>query len=169
MLFRSVRETGLVFDIPDDFTTLSWERSGYWDSYPDNSLSGNKGRTELLTPTTVRYGERPTQPWSRDTHDYYYWSDAGANCNAPLTMTAKAMKENVYYYTLSSSLFPGTLSVISKTADVACRLSKNGNGDMSLHADNKWDYPEIAWGNYCKALPALPCYGEIHLMLGNRR
>lgn len=164
-----VRETGLVFDIPDDFTTLSWERSGYWDSYPDNSLSGNKGRTELLNPTTVRYGERPTQPWSRDTHDYYYWSDAGANCNAPLTMTAKAMKENVYYYTLSSCLFPGTLSVISKTADVACRLSKNGNGEMSLHADNKWDYPEIAWGNYCKALPALPCYGEIHLMLGDRR
>lgn len=37
---------------------------------------------------------------------------------------------------------------------------------MTLYADNRWDYPEIAWGNYCKAIPALPCHGQLRLVLG---
>lgn len=162
-----VRETGLMFTLPDSFTSLAWERDGYWDCYPDNSMSPGKGTVQLLNPAVVSYGQRPEQPWSLDTHDYYYWADAGADCDRPLTMAAKAMKENIHYYTLSSSGQPATLSVVSKSGDIACRLNKNSSGQLRLFTDNRWDYPEIAWGNYCKALPALPCYGEIHLTLGN--
>ena len=36
---------------------------------------------------------------------------------------------------------------------------------VTLYDNNRWDYPEIAWGNYCKTLEALPCYGEIKMLL----
>jgi len=32
-----------------------------------------------------------------------------------------------------------------------------------LYINNRWDYPEIAWGNYCKTLEAVPCYGEMKI------
>ena len=80
-------------------------------------------------------------------------------------MAAKAMKENIEIYTLSGAC---NLSVISPKADVACRLATASDNSISLYADNRWDYPEIAWGNYCKTLEALPCHGSIRLLLGHK-
>ncbi len=162
-----LRETGLSFRLPDTYTTLSWEREGYWDSYPDHSMSGNSATVELYNPYVPAYGETPRQEWADDTHNYYYWSDSGAVCSHPLTMAAKAMKENIYWYTLRQRDGHPSLSVVSPDAGVACRLSKSADDTLTLFTDNRWDYPEIAWGNYCKALPALPCYGHISLSLGN--
>lgn len=36
---------------------------------------------------------------------------------------------------------------------------------LILYADNHWDYPEIAWGNYCRAMSPLPCHAGITLIL----
>ncbi|WP_294592209.1 hypothetical protein [uncultured Rikenella sp.] len=113
------------------------------------------------------YGSRPEQEWARDTHNYYYWADKGAVCDKPLTRVAKALKENIYWYTLNQGRELPSLSVVSPDAEVACRISKNASGVLTLFADNRWNYPEIAWGNYCKALTALPCYGQIRIILGN--
>lgn len=54
---------------------------------------------------------------------------------------------------------------MSRDASVACRLDKPDGNGLYLYADNRWDYPEIAWGNYCKTLEALPCYGSITMQL----
>lgn len=162
-----LRETGLAFHLTDDMEQLEWKRKGYWNYYPEGELGGNEGKALLYNSHVPAYGEHPGQPWAMDTHNYYYWADAGAPCAKPLTQIAKGMKENIYHYTLQAGGKKDGhgISVISKDASVACRINKTADGIMRLYTDNRWDYPEIAWGNYCKTLEALPCYGRICLML----
>lgn len=161
-----LREAGLAFQLADKFDRLSWKRRGYWDCYPKDAMSGNEGTVPLYNASVPAYGQRPDGPWAMDTHNYYYWSDAGANCSSPLTQAAKAMKENIYFYSLlADGDSEQALSVLAPDASVACRLYKQDNGQLTLYANNRWDYPEIAWGNYCKQLPALPCFGRIILQL----
>jgi len=158
-----LRETGLSFYLPERLDYLQWERKGMWSCYPEGAFAGNTGETSLYNPKQVRYGENPAQPWSADTHNYYYWADAGANCDRPLTQMAKGMKENIYRYTLSATGGGEGLTVCSPDASLACRTSKRGDGQLMLYINNRWDYPEIAWGNYCKTLEAVPCYGEMKI------
>lgn len=161
-----LRETGLAFRLPAQWDSITWKRRGYWNYYPTGAFAGNEGRVSLYASKQAAYGQTPVQPWQDDTHDYYYWADAGANCKQPLTQAAKGMKENIYHYTLSSSDTEAhRLSVLSTDASVACRINKQDNGQLYLYANNRWDYPEIAWGNYCKKLEALPCYGQINLSI----
>ena len=157
------RETGLLFYLPETFDRLSWKRKGHWSYYPAGEFAGNEGSTSLYNPNKVAYGIRPDQPWSDDTHNYYYWADAGANCERPLTQKAKGMKENIFFYTLSPAA-GNALSVVSSDASVACRTNKRADGQLLLYVNNRWDYPEIAWGNYCKTLEANPCYGRIEIV-----
>lgn len=158
-----LRETGLSFYLPERLDYLQWERKGMWSCYPEGAFAGNTGETSLYNPKQVRYGENPAQPWSADTHNYYYWADAGANCDRPLTQMAKGMKENIYRYTLSATGGGAGLTVCSPDASLACRTSKRGDGQLMLYINNRWDYPEIAWGNYCKTLEAVSCYGEMKI------
>lgn len=158
-----LRETGLSFYLPERLDYLQWERKGMWSCYPEGAFAGNTGETSLYNPKQVRYGENPAQPWSADTHNYYYWADAGANCDCPLTQMAKGMKENIYRYTLSATGVKAGLTVCLPDASLACRTSKRGDGQLMLYINNRWDYPEIAWGNYCKTLEAVPCYGEMKI------
>ena len=158
-----LRETGLSFYLPERLDYLQWERKGMWSCYPEGAFAGNTGETSLYNPKQVRYGENPAQPWLADTHNYYYWADAGTNCDRPLTQMAKGMKENIYRYTLSATGGGAGLTVCSSDASLACRTSKRGDGQLKLYINNRWDYPEIAWGNYCKTLEVVPCYGEMKI------
>ena len=158
-----LRETGLSFYLPERLDYLQWERKGMWSYYPEGAFAGNTGETSLYNPKQVRYGENPAQPWLADTHNYYYWADAGTNCDRPLTQMAKGMKENIYRYTLSATGGGAGLTVCSSDASLACRTSKRGDGQLMLYINNRWDYPEIAWGNYCKTLEVVPCYGEMKI------
>lgn len=160
-----LRETGLSFYLPNAVQQLDWKRKGYWNYYPEGEFAGNEGSTSLYNKVRPAYGERPTQPWQTDTHNYFYWADAGANCKQPLTQMAKGMKENIHYYTLSTVAGGHQLSVVSKDASVACRINKRPDEQLILYTNNRWDYPEIAWGNYCKTLEAVPCYGQINITM----
>ena len=161
-----LRETGLSFHLADAIQQLDWKRKGYWNYYPEKAFAGNEGKTALYISKQAAYGKEPLQPWGDDTHNYYYWADAGANCRYPLTQTAKGMKENIYYYTLSTaSPSIHQLSVLSTDASVACRINKQPDDQLILYVNNCWDYPEIAWGNFCKTLEALPCFGKIKMRL----
>lgn len=162
-----LRETGLLFYMPNTIQQLEWKRSGYWSYYPKGELSANDGSTPLYNQRHPLYSQRPEQPWTADTHNYFYWADMGTNCKQPLTQIAKGMKENIYYYTLlaDTTAKATQLSVISENASVACRINKRSDEQLILYTSNQWDYPEIAWGNYCKTLEALPCYGSIRLRI----
>ena len=128
-----LRETGLSFYLPERLDYLQWERKGMWSCYPEGAFAGNTGETSLYNPKQVRYGENPAQPWSADTHNYYYWADAGANCDCPLTQMAKGMKENIYRYTLSATGVKAGLTVCSPDASLACRTSKRRRAVDALH------------------------------------
>lgn len=159
-----LRETGLKFYMADNFTSLKWKRNAYWNYYPENEFAGNTGETNLYNSKQAKFGERPTQDWHQDTHNYFYWGDKGARSNNPLTQKAKGMKENVYYYTLYGNDKNSLLSVVSEQANTACRMDRNEDEQLMLYINNQWDYPEIAWGNYCKQLEASPCYGTISIV-----
>lgn len=161
-----LRETGLAFRLTDAVQKLEWQRKGYWDCYPDGAFAGNEGQTSLYESRQAAYGAQPVQPWQDDTHEYYYWADAGTDSRKPLTRQAKGMKENIRWYTLSTAGDDGhALSVVSPDASLACRLHRGAGERLTLYVDNRWDYPEIAWGNYCKTLEALPCLGRMQMTL----
>lgn len=157
-----LREVGIKYYMPNDLDRLNWKRDGYWNYYPEGEFAGNEGSADLYKSKQAAYGEKPTQGWDQDTHNYYYWSDKGARSEHPLTNKAKSMKENAFYYTLSSGKST-RVSVIAPKGDVACRIDRMEGEQVILFVNNKWDYPEIAWGNYCKTLEASPCNGAITL------
>lgn len=159
-----LRESGLKFYLPAAFNKLNWVRKGYWSSYPEGDFAGNRGTVSLYNDKVVPYGTDPAQSWNLDTHNYYYFADAGAICNRPLTNIAKGMKENIFSYTLTAGQ-QGTLSVVSSSAALACRLNKPVGEQLILYINNRWDYPEIAWGDYCKALDVTPNFGRIMIRL----
>lgn len=157
-----LRESGLKFIMPDKFTSLEWNRNGYWTTYPTGDISGNNDKTELYASTVTPYGAEPKNAWSDDTHNYYYFANRGATTDNPLKVRAKAMKENITNYTLSND--KASLKVVSNGA-VACRLSKPQDNQLIMHINNRWDYPEIAWGDYCKTIGASPNFGKIVIKL----
>jgi hypothetical protein len=159
-----LRESGLKFYLADAIEHLQWKRNGYWCNYPANDFAGNEGEAPFYSNLQAPYGKPPTQPWHLDTHNYFYWADTGAGSSRPLTQAAKGMKENVYFYTLSTKE-QQSLSVISSDASVACRTDRLTNEQLTLYVNNRWDYPEIAWGNYCKNIQITPCHGRITLLV----
>ena len=160
-----LRETGIAFHLSDAIDHLKWKRRGMWSCYPADAMAGNEGDAPLFQSQQAAYGQRPTQPWADDTRNYYYWADAGANCSRPLTQRAKSMKEHIYYYTLTATGHAGALSVCSPAATLACRMDTRSDGQVILYINDRWDYPEIAWGNYCQTLEASPCAGRMEIQL----
>ena len=159
-----LREAGLKFYLPKTVENLDWKRNGYWNFYPEGEFAGNSGNASLYESRQAAYSQKPVQNWAQDTHNYYYWADAGANCAKPLTLKAKGMKENIYWYTLSDNSKQTNLSILSSDAALACRMDKRADEQLILFINNRWDYPEIAWGNYCKLLEAVPNYGTITVL-----
>lgn len=160
-----LREQGVSFVLPSSADSLHWERDGYWDCYPEYAVAGNKGAVSLSASDQAGYGRAPVQRWGRDTREYYYWSDRGAACETPLTREAKGMKENIYYYTVSMQGGRHSVSAVSRSGSIACRMDRGADEKLVMHINNRWDYPEIAWGNYCRQEEALPCYGTVTLIL----
>lgn len=158
-----LREAGLKFYVPQAIDSVKWSRQGYWSYYPEANFAGNQGAAPLYNKREVAYGEDPAQSWNLDTRNYYYFADRGANCQQPLTNIAKGMKENICSYTLERS--KGSLTVKSDGAELAARINKRADEQLILYVNNRWDYPEIAWGDYCKSLDVTPCYGRIMIQL----
>ena len=75
------------------------------------------------------------------------------------------MKENIYEYILTSDKASHLLGVTSAGGDLGCRMNKTPEDKLILYVDNRWDYPEIAWGDYCKELEVIPVSGTVKLHL----
>lgn len=159
-----LRETGLQFRLPASMEQLSYKRRGYWDSYPADAMSSNQAKLQIYGRNQASYRVRPENSWSLDSKDYYYWADKGAAVDNPLNFAAKSMKENIYFYKLTAQSGAG-ICVVSPDASVSCRLNNDSGNGTIMYVDNKWDYPEIAWGNYCKAASPLPCHGSVTIRL----
>lgn len=159
-----LREAGLKFHLADNFKELQWIRNGYWSYYPADNFASNNGKAPLYNTKQVKYGEHPSQPWAMDTHNYYYFADKGAICKTPLTNKAKGMKEHIYLYQLISQK-ANKLNIYSEYGLLGCRMNKTSEDKLILYINNRWDYPEIAWGDFCKELEVTPVYGSIQIQL----
>lgn len=155
-------ESGISFYISDRINKIDWKRNGYWCNYPENSIAANEGTADLTYAQYNQYGKNNSS-WIFDTHNYFYWGNAGSNCLNPLTNIAKGLKEYIYYYTLSSP--QNKLSVTSSNASIACRINRQADNNLVLYINNRWDYPDIAWGNYCTRIKSLPCSGTVSIVL----
>lgn len=159
-----LRESGLKFYLSPLSDKLSWERKGYWSYYPEDNFSGNWGSTPLYNSRKVEYGEDSNQQWNDDDRNYYYFANRGAICDKPLINRAKGMKENSYIYSVSTAN-RNSIICYSPSASIACRMNKDVEDNLILYVNNRWDYPEIAWGDYCKALDVFPNYGKTTIYL----
>jgi beta-galactosidase/beta-glucuronidase len=163
---RELREAGLAFALPDTAARLQWRRKGHWSFYPAGAFAGNEGDIDLYASRQAGYGRTPLpdQPWHHDTHEYFYWGDAGvpAGVARPLTRQAKGMKENILTYAVATAS-GAAVTARSDTAAVACRLGRTAEDGLTLFVNNRWDYPDIAWGNIAKRLPPEPCEGVVEL------
>mgnify|MGYP001344392234 CR=1 FL=1 len=159
-----LRESGLKFYLADAIEHLQWKRNGYWSYYPPNAFAGNEGNVPFYNDGQAPYGKKPIQPWHLDTHSFFYWGEAGAESSKPLTQTIKGMKENLYFYTLSTENKHG-FTVVSADASLACRTNRLADEQLVVYVNNRWDYPEIRWNNYCKNIENTPCYGRIKIIL----
>ena len=67
------RQVGLVFTLPHDCETFSWERQGYWDVYPEDHIGRLKGTvkaSEGFEATSVGPRTKPDHPWRLDNLPY---------------------------------------------------------------------------------------------------
>ena len=159
-----LRESGLKFHLADAIDHLQWKRKGYWSYYPENDFAGNEGEASFYNNQQAPYRGKPVLDWQFDTHNYYYWADAGAGSSNPITQMARGMKENIYSYTLTTK-DKHSFSVVSSDASVACRTDRLPSEKLVLFTNNRWDYPEIAWGNFSKNIDIVPCHGRITIAL----
>ncbi len=67
------RQVGLVFTLPRECETFSWERQGFWDVYPDDHiarLEGTVKASEGFEATSVGPRTQATHPWRLDKLPY---------------------------------------------------------------------------------------------------
>lgn len=63
------RQWGMVFDAPNSFNTLFWDRKGRWTSYPDKHIGRTNGEAPLFyegVPNKINPREEPLWNWSMD-------------------------------------------------------------------------------------------------------
>ncbi|MDL2256150.1 beta-galactosidase [Parabacteroides sp. OttesenSCG-928-G06] len=161
-----LRESGLRFVVNPAMERLQWKRKGYFSTYPANDLGALEGDVSLYASTPLVYREKPLHDWADDDTDFYYWGLEREKNNRWLTNQAKAMKENIYNYSLSKA--GNKVSVLSRQGAMACRTNWNEKGELVLYVNSQWDYPELGWGNYTKGVRLTPSYDVFTLKLGHQ-
>ncbi len=138
-----IQEAGLKF-ITGDFKELDWERNTYFTASPENGLGSSVGKVILDEKPEMNYREKPQHPWSMDTKGFFYF---GLKEKLPYTNVARALKENIYSYSLKTA-GNSSIKVLSDGVQ-ACRFDKI-NGANTLLINEFWDYNSLLWGNYAK-------------------
>jgi hypothetical protein len=67
------RQVGLVFSLPRECESFSWQRNGYWDVYPEDHIARLKGTvkaSEGFEATSVGPRTKPNHPWRLDNLPY---------------------------------------------------------------------------------------------------
>lgn len=153
---KLIEEAGIKFITGEMFKTLTWNRNPYFTVYPENHLSGTSGSVELNNIPKMSYREKPEHQWEMDSKNYYYF---GLDKNLPYTNIVRALKENIYSYSLKTEK-NSQIKIISDGKQ-ACRFDKIDN-ENTLIINDEWDYTSLLWGNYMKQVKMKPRFsGEI--------
>ncbi|MBI9062852.1 MAG: hypothetical protein JEZ14_12780 [Marinilabiliaceae bacterium] len=159
---KFVQEIGVKFLTGDNFTTLSWDREGYFTAYPEDDPGRAKGQADLTLKTKMNYRQKPNHSWELDTKGYYYF---GLDEVLPYTNIVRALKENIYSYSLQTAKH-SKLEVLSE-GEQACRFDRIA-GENTLIINDQWDYTSLGWGNYYKRIKAdAKAAGQLVMILSN--
>jgi hypothetical protein len=160
LLNNGLSEVGIYYVLSDKIDKTSWERNGLWSSYPKNHIGRNRG-TALKHRHNGNeiYGQRPDWPWSLDTKNFFLngRDDSGYQC----TQDFRAMRENIWYL---SAILKDTKSRVRVESDgrVAARLKVIKDKNINLVINNRWNYPQLGWGNYMeKPVMIYPGYSNV--------
>ncbi len=143
---KTIQAAGLKFLTGDKFQSISWVREGYFTAYPDGNLGSNAGKAELTNKPQMTYRKKPDHTWELDSKGFYYF---GLESELPYTNIVRGLKENIYSYTLKTSLNNG-IQIYSKGKQAA-RFDEI-KGKNTLIVNELWDYNSLLWGNYSKQI-----------------
>ncbi len=142
---KTVQEAGLKFIVGENFEKLTWDREAYFTDYPENHLGRPVGEVDINLKPEMKYREKLQHEWEMDSKGFYYF---GLNEKLPYTNMVRALKENIYSYSLKTEI---SKIEIKSTGNQACRFDKI-NGENNLIINNQWDYNSLLWGNYMKLI-----------------
>jgi len=145
-----VAELGISWELHDEFDNLAWKCRTYWSSYPGGHLGSPKGNMALYnTGSTEEYRVQPENLWSMDTRNYFLFGKDKSRQIVGMTNIVKALKENIYYYSLSGSKSHKEVTVLSE-GRLGCRVRATEEHVLELIINNLWDYIDLNWGNYTR-------------------
>jgi len=155
---KNIQEVGLKFLCRDSFQTLAWDRNSYFTVYPKGDLGSRTGEVNLKEKPEMKYREKPQHSWEMDTKGFYYF---GLEEELPYTNIIRALKENIYSYSLKTKANSG-INIYSDGTQ-ACRFDKIDGGN-TLIINDQWDYNSLLWGNYSKQIKSEgEFYGKVVL------
>lgn len=141
-------DIGVGVPVASDLDKISWDRKGYWTTYPEEHMSALKGTAKKVYNSTESFGIKPNFEVSHSMSDYFLTKkDPAVLYKAEMSASGiyRAKKENIYNYTVSGDA--GALNVISDGKQAA-KMNVNKDGGQQLLVSDKWDYWTISWGNY---------------------
>jgi len=141
-------DIGVGVPVASDLDKISWDRKGYWTTYPEEHMSALKGTAKKVYNSTESFGIKPNFEVSHSMSDYFLTKkDPAVLYKAEMSASGiyRAKKENIYNYTISGDA--GALNVISDGKQAA-KMNVNKDGGQQLLVSDKWDYWTISWGNY---------------------
>lgn len=141
-------DIGVGVPVASDLDKISWDRKGYWTTYPEGHMSALKGMAKKVYNSTESFGIKPNFEVSHSMSDYFLTKkDPAVLYKAEMSASGiyRAKKENIYSYTVSGD--GGALNVISDGKQAA-KMNVNKDGGQQLLVSDKWDYWTISWGNY---------------------
>ena len=139
-------EVGIYYILSDKIDKTSWERNGLWSFYPKDHIGRNRGTAlKIRQQGNETYNQAPDWPWSLDMKNFFLngRDDLGYQC----TQDFRAMRENIWFL---SAILKDTPSRVRVESDgrIAARLKVLENKRIQLFINNRWNYPQLGWGNY---------------------
>jgi hypothetical protein len=159
-------DIGIEAPVAASLDQLSWDRKGYWSTYPVDHMSALQGKTKRNNHLKESYRVRPSYPVAQSMTDYYlrHSIDPG-KAALPAAEGYRAKKENILSYIVSEQGRAGAIRVVSD-GNQAAKMNIAADGKQSLLVSDKWDYWSLAWGNYQgKRNPSRKVQGTVQLII----
>ncbi|MCH5719250.1 DUF4981 domain-containing protein [Niabella hibiscisoli] len=138
-------DIGVGIPVTTAFDKISWNRKGYWSTYPKGHVSALTGSAAKRTNSKEVYGLRPGFEVAQSMRDFILTKGKEAlyRVDLPSTEIYRAKKENIYSYTVS-----GGKTAISVFSDGkhAAKMNVQKDGSQQLLVSDKWDYWTLSWG-----------------------
>ena len=145
---ENLYELGLSIPLAPDADRVCWKRKGLYSWYPPEELGRDQGTARRFSDRILQagYGGYPDWDWKEDLYDVFLNTPGEAeNRNEAASRDFRAMRENIFRYTVAFSSGPSVVQV-EADGDAAARVALE-EGKAKLIVNRFWRYPNLGWGN----------------------